>query len=133
MTGRTLVILLGGAVLLTVTTLVAVPFWAVLTAMPDRARPSLVQNLPPEFARGDAAFAARIADTFPLGSSEGGLISRLRAEGFSSDPPAANPAEGRRAWFVLSEPSCTLTWRVGWRAEDGRLASVAGAYGGTCL
>ncbi|MCK2056030.1 hypothetical protein [Methylobacterium sp. 37f] len=133
MTGRTLVILFSGAVLLALTILFAVPLLVLATAGPHRARPPLLRDLPAGFAQADAAFAARIADTFPLGSPESVLVQRLQAEGFGRDLMAADPSDERRMRFTVSESSCTLTWRVRWGVEVGRLATVAGKHDGRCL
>ncbi|KMO27782.1 hypothetical protein VP06_29850 [Methylobacterium aquaticum] len=102
----------------------------------DLPRPALVRGLPARFADADSAFRARVAEAFPLGSSEEILIRRLRGEGFdvhALDRRGSDRSEARGASVSLPSSACTLTWRVRWRAQAGTIVSASGDYGGTCL
>ncbi|WP_407526156.1 hypothetical protein [Methylobacterium oryzisoli] len=109
---------------------------AVLLKRPERIfLPPLARDLPANFREADAAFKARIAAVFPIGSSEAALVERLRAQGFALPAGQATPDGPRESRAVFRQTSfpCNLAWHVRWRAEHDRLVEVSADYGGTCL
>lgn len=135
MNGRTCVLLLGGAMAVTLATVAAVPFAVLRPSAQDTPMPALVRGHPARFAEAPPAFRARIAEAFPPGSSEVVLIQRLRAEGFDLQNLDIQGAylDERQANLARPSSACALTWRVRWRAERGQIVSASGAYGGVCL
>lgn len=136
MNGRTSVLLLGGASVVTLAAIVAVPLGALRLSARSVPAPALVRGLPANFAEADLVFRRRIEEAFPPGLTETALVQRLRAEGFdlrSSHLPGADRRGGHWASLTLPSSACALTWRVRWRVATGTLVSASGDYAGTCL
>lgn len=104
MKAQTFVLLLGGAILLALTSLIAGPLVLLRSSPQSLTTPPLVQGLPTEFGKADAAFRVRIAEAFLPGSSEAALIQRLQVEGFDKDP-TNRPGSGRASRTLLRPAS----------------------------
>jgi hypothetical protein len=96
--------------------------------------PPIAQGLPKVFVP-TSDFDARIRQRFPIGSSEGSLITELRAEKFTiteiQDP---SDQYRRRAYYESQNFPCKETWAITWAADQGHITAIQGRNSGElCL
>jgi hypothetical protein len=91
--------------------------------------PLLAQGLEQDISLAKSQFAQRIAERFPLGSSERQLVWELWQEGFRLAPGHETSAS-----FTITGFPCELFWGIDWKSDDsGRLTYIAGRYNPTCI
>jgi hypothetical protein len=96
--------------------------------------PEIGRSLPSDFGDANHAFAARVQERFPIGSSEETLITELRREGFTISDSKVEP-DTYKSIALYDRPGlpCRLTWRVLWSSQDAKISAIQGHYGGVCL
>lgn len=107
--------------------------WGV-TAEWRKAAPTLVANLDGVGSSGqNAAFKARLAQHFPIGSPASALTNQLREQGFvqvdwGEMADGGHAAEWRRPSFPCLTDA-RVTWSTG---PDNRIKTIDGLYGYAC-
>lgn len=101
----------------------------------DLSLPPIARGLPAEFAKGDPVFKQRVAERYPLGSSEASMRRDLRLQGFAVKMSRRKGGRSSGTATVSRFNGCgTTDWVVRWRADpNDRLTEVFGLYGATCL
>lgn len=90
--------------------------------------PQLSEGALQGFATGDETWTRRLAETFPVGTSETILTARLRQEGFEV---AAASRSARYEWG--SGFPCLYMLTASWSAESGRVTAISGRYSNACM
>jgi hypothetical protein len=86
---------------------------------------------PPELARNVAnlqtGWQLRLKETFPVGTPEAVLVSRLRDDGFQVRPDL------RSARLNWGQFPCDYSFTAVWAAPNGRVTAVDGEWMQTCI
>ncbi len=96
--------------------------------------PPLGRGLPRDFVP-TPDFDRRVKERFPVGSDESKLIAELHDEQFATTE-IKDPSSPYRlsALYVAQGIACRESWRVRWKAEQGRIVEIEGWYSGNiCL
>jgi hypothetical protein len=91
--------------------------------------PPLGRGLPRDFVP-TPDFDRRVKERFPVGSDESKLIAELHDERFATTE-TQDPSSPYRfsALYVAQGIACRESWRVRWKAEQGRIVEIEGWYG----
>jgi hypothetical protein len=97
----------------------------------DEDPPSIGSGLPTTFSDARPVFDHRVQERFPVGSEEDVLRAELVRENFTiSFAGLSQQLVARRG---AEHFPCRLSWTIVWTADAGKVTSIKGDYGATCL